>query len=165
MAVAESADIAATTARAEERRAQQETLRALARPAMEAVVGGAKFSDADAMATRLVGAQLRDSIRAPSLDVPAVVAAAAAARGRGVKVVLLDDDGLDDASAEVRQAFCDAAADQLRAAVDGSITARIAPPGRALVGSIVARPADGISQRTAMDADGHLYQGSAADDL
>ncbi len=165
IAVAESADIAATTARAEERRAQQETLRAVARPAMEAVVGGAMFSDADAMATRLVGAQLRDSIRAPSLNVPAVVAAAAAARGRGVKVVLLDDGGLDEASAEVRQAFCDVVADQLRAAADGSITVRIAPPGRTLAGSIVVRPTTGISQRTAVDADGHLHQGLAADSL
>lgn len=155
-AVSESAALAATAARREERRSRQQTLWELAGPTLEAAAACTPFSVEQATVTGLLARRLRDSIRAPSLDVPAVVAAAAAARARGVRVVLFDDGGLDRASDALRQSFCDAVVEQLHAATDGSVTVRVAPAGRESVGSVVVSQANGSSHRIDMDPSGRI---------
>jgi hypothetical protein len=156
-AVAESAAMAATAARRDERHSQQQTLWELAGPTLEAAAAGTPFSVRQAAATRLLARQLRDSIRAPALNVPAVTTAARAARARGVEVVLLDDGGLSGASDRLRHAFCTVVADWLAHASTGRITVRIAPSGRPLVGSIVAVDESGTSRRAEMDTAGQLH--------
>ena len=155
-AVNESAKIAATAAHREERQTQRQVLRELTYPTMAAVAAGVSFSEQEVAATELLALRLRDGIRAPALNVPTVIAAALAVRGRGIRLVLFDDGGLDEASADLRHRFCDFVALQLQHADSGTITVRVAPPGRPLVGSVVAITASGISRRADMDVSGRI---------
>ncbi|WP_156890308.1 hypothetical protein [Gordonia shandongensis] len=96
-------------------------LDAQARPLLEQLAAGRRLSDAQAAACVLLEAELRDRIRAPGLDDPAVAAAVRAARVRGVRVVLLDD--------RVRcehAAVASAALDRVRAAALDAVVAAAA---------------------------------------
>ena len=84
---------------------------------------------------RLLEAQLRDGIRAPGLDDPAVRAAAWQARRRGVSVLLLDDGDGSRAPGELTR-LADVVVSVLADATDGRVTARILPPGRELLATV-----------------------------
>ena len=106
-----------------------------ARPTLVSIVERHEFTDEEVRDARLLEAQLRDGIRAPGLDDPAVRAAAWQARRRGVSVLLLDDgDGSRAPGGMTRLA--DAVVAVLADATDGRVTARILPPGRELLATI-----------------------------
>lgn len=104
-----------------------------ARPLLDRIASGRRLGAEDLRLCRLVEAQLRDRIRAPGFDSPAVAGAAWRARARGARVVMLDDlgrdsqvpprDALDAVSAEL--------VELLDALQEGDeVTARLLPAGR-----------------------------------
>lgn len=127
---------AADAARAE-RDLQLRRLNALARPLLEAMVDRCLLTDQQLTDAALIEAGLRDGIRARSLDDPAVSAAAWAARARGVRVVLLDDGGLEGAAGRTRDRLAAAVAHHLDGAPGGEVTVRVQPPGRALLATVI----------------------------
>lgn len=56
---------------------------------------------------------------------------------RWVQIVLLDDGGLTVVRPTISGQVCDAVADALRGAESGMVTARILPPGRPTIASIL----------------------------
>lgn len=130
-----------------------------ARPLLERIASGERPSDDVVAECGLVEAGLRDRIRAPGLDTPELAAAAWSARSRGVRVVLLDDHGWGSetlSSAEdVEQAGAllgplrAAAADSLARADTGrSVTVRLLPAGRSLLGTVAV---DGDMRRSRIE--------------
>ncbi|MCZ4580566.1 hypothetical protein O4158_15970 [Gordonia amicalis] len=98
---------------------------------------------------RLTEAQLRDTIRAPGWDSPEVGRSVWAVRRRGVSVRLLDDGGLDayapgdlddtqsPGNLARRMLVVELTAIDSDGGGQGSVTARILPPGREVLASIV----------------------------
>lgn len=164
VAIREAEDAAATDARRVERDAQRAKLNELAQPTLKLIAAGKQLDAAEVANSMLTEAQLRDSVRARTLDTPPVVLAARQARRRGVEVVLLDDKGMNDVDDAIRIAFCNLAAARLNATTAGTITIRIHPPARPLLGSIVMVRPDGTVERETFNADGRRHPG-AADDL
>lgn len=124
-------------ARLRERDAQLAYVRAAAWPLLERVhTDGCLDRDGQARAL-LVEARLRDRIRARALATEAVLDAAEAARSRGVEVALLDDGGLDGADNTLREDVTHTVRHHLAQAQAGTVTARVLPPGRAAVCTIV----------------------------
>jgi hypothetical protein len=100
----------------------------LARPSLAALAAGAPVDGATRADLVVVEAAVRDRVRAPRLTADPLRSACAAARRRGVRVVLLDDGdvdgpGLPDETLQVM-------AERTAAAVAGSVTIRVLPPGR-----------------------------------
>ncbi|GAA4482262.1 hypothetical protein GCM10023094_31870 [Rhodococcus olei] len=148
-AAAEAADSAIL----EERDRQLRRLDEQARPLLARIAAGDALSADERLACRLLEAHLRDSVRAPALTDPAVVAAARSARGRGVEVILLDDHAMDHATAEARRRFLDSVAEELFAAEAGAVTVRILPPGRDATATILCSTADSV-RRVEFGSDG-----------
>src|SRR5699024_2600243 len=94
-----AADTAALAAR--DRRLRQ--LDELARPLLARIARGDALSADERIACELLEAHLRDTLRTPALDTPALAQPVRDARARGVEVVLLDDRGMDDADEAVRE--------------------------------------------------------------
>lgn len=134
---------AAGLAVADERTRRLAELRNSVVPLLQRIASGAPISAEDRSAFAVAEADLRDSLRARGLRVPAIMDAARAARLRGVDVILLDDSagGLD--SADIDE-FAAMVADALTGATDGRVTARLLPPGRPVLGTLVA---DGSTYR------------------
>ncbi|MBM7369287.1 hypothetical protein [Gordonia hydrophobica] len=104
-----------------------------ARPLLDRIATDDGLTASEVQRCRLVEAQLRDRIRAPGFDLPAVANAVWRARARGASVLLFDDfdiaAGMPDPSAlgEV----VDRLVSVLRDAVSGDeVTARLLPRGR-----------------------------------
>lgn len=147
-----SAELAAARATSLERDAQLRELDRLARPLLDRIAAGDDLDDADRLACRLLEAQLRDRLRAPGLDLPAIADAARSARARGVEVVLLDDSGGADALDEAaRTRVVDAVVGALDSTRTGDVRVRLLPPGRAAVASVIVRDDAGV---TRLDLDG-----------
>ncbi|MCF8586986.1 hypothetical protein [Gordonia liuliyuniae] len=119
------------------------------RPLLQSIAAGEVLDDEQLAHCRLVEAQLRDRIRAPGLDVPALADAAWAARKRGVRVLLLDDHTDptvadepalavvgDDRARLVERVWTagTAALDQAEPGAD--VTVRLLPAGRAVAATI-----------------------------
>ncbi|EME16692.1 hypothetical protein [Rhodococcus triatomae] len=149
-AAAEAADSAII----EERDRQLGRLDELARPILEHIAAGEPLDEQERLACRLLEAHLRDSVRAPILVDPAVVAAARAARARGIEVVLLDDGGMDSAASSVRRRFLDSVAGALSGADEGKVTVRVLPPDRAVLATVLCSSPRG-DHRTEFGTDGH----------
>lgn len=148
---------AAASAMIEERDAQLDRLDELARPLLERIASGSELDDAERLDCLLLEARLRDTLRAPMLQDIALVGEVAAARRRGVEVVLLDDHGMDTAEPVVRERVQSAIADELAAVADGSVTVRVLPPGRSTMVSVLV---SGESVRRAeFGSDGHRRTG------
>ena len=96
---------------------------------------------------QLLEARLRDDLRARCFRTTDVTRAAHDARARGVHVELLDDGALTDASPDLRDRVITAAVQMLDTAPDGAVTIRVAPPGRDLTATVVARPVHGPATR------------------
>ncbi|WP_067899883.1 ATP-binding protein [Nocardia vaccinii] len=142
---AEAAEAAAIA----ERDRQLHRLGRLTRPLLEQLAGSESIDDVrDECA--LQEAELRDALRAPLLAHSPVVAAARAARGRGVQVLLYDEHGLDDVTEQVLQRLRTVAVAELDRARDGSVVVRIQRPGRRPLVTIVANGSDG-THRTELD--------------
>lgn len=128
----------------EERDRQLRRLDAQARPLLERIASGEVLTDDERLACRLLEAHLRDSVRAPALSDPAVIAAAHCARARRIEVDLLDDGGLDTAPAPARRELLDHLARELAESEEGSITIRVLPPGRAVIATLLCTCSKGV---------------------
>ena len=131
---AREADAEAT---ALERHARMRALEQFVTPMLERLASGETPTAAERTQYALAEAELRDGLRAGVLMVPEVVAAARAARQRGVDVVLLDDSAgvapESDSLALVSQRVVAA----LDAGSRGTVTARLLPPERGVIATIV----------------------------
>ena len=142
---AEAAEAAAVA----ERDRQLRRLGRLTRPLLEQLAGSEPIDDVrDECA--LQEAELRDALRAPLLAHSPVLAAARAARGRGVQVLLYDEHGLDHVTEQVLHRLRTAAVAEIDRARDGSVVVRIQRPGRRPLVTIVANGSDG-TRRTELD--------------
>lgn len=130
---------AAALAMQRERDARVARLDLAARPLLEIVASGRRLTFAEQEECRLVEAELRDEMVGRLMVDEAVSSAARSARGRGVRVVLDDGGGLDDASEAVRQTVRAVLHDALDYAMAGEVTARVLPPGRSSVAAILLR--------------------------
>lgn len=128
---------AATAAVLEARDAKLDELDQLARPLLERIATGVPLSDEERLACELLEARLRDGLRAPGLQRPDVVAAAQAARSRGVVVVMLDDKGMDGGPKELHTSLAEEVVAELEAVQDGTVTVRILPPRRRVMATIL----------------------------
>ncbi|MFE3289501.1 hypothetical protein [Rhodococcus sp. NPDC059234] len=145
---------AADSAVLEERDRQLGRLDELARPLLERIGSGAELDEDERLACRLLEAHLRDLLRAPGLSDPAVDAAARAARGRRVEVIMLDDGALDGADEAARDRFLAAVAEELATVSDGAVTVRVLPPGRTSMATVLVNSEDGV-RRMEFGHDGH----------
>lgn len=153
---------AADSAVLEERDRQLRRLDELARPLLEQISTGVELTTADRLACQLLEAHLRDTLRAPALTQGTLVAAARAARARGVEVILLDDHGLDRATAKARARFLAGVADELDAARDGAVTVRILPPAREAAATLLATSGNSV-RRIEFGSDGLPIQPAPRD--
>lgn len=138
-----SAAEAAGLAVAEERTRRLAELRRSVVPLLQRIASGAPISPADRSTFAVAEADLRDSLRARGLRVPTIMDAAREARLRGIDVVLLDDSAGLLSDSEIAD-FAAMVAEALADAVDGRVTARLLPPGRPVLGTLVA---DGTTYR------------------
>ncbi|UGT63554.1 hypothetical protein [Nocardia asteroides] len=136
-----------------ERDRQLARLDRLARPMLERIAAGADLNGRDREECRLLEAELRDGLRAPQLVTDELSAAARGARARGVEVVLLDDGGFAGVPRWVRERVVDAAAGELDAATDGTVTVRVLPMGRRVLATVLAAAGAG-DRRIEIDAAG-----------
>ncbi|CCQ14078.1 Hypothetical membrane protein [Rhodococcus sp. AW25M09] len=148
-----AAEEAATSAGLDERDRQLARLDFLARPLLEKIASGAELDTAEREACGLLEASLRDRLRAAGLMTDEVAAAARSARVRGVQVVLLDDGGLAVVHPTISGRVSAAVSAALRNAEGGVVTARILPPGRAKIASILVSD-ESEDVRIELDADG-----------
>lgn len=132
-AIVEAAQLASTA----ERNERLQELDALATPLLARLVDGSTLTDADRLQFAVAEAELRDGLRARSLAVPAIAAAARAARLRGVEVVLLDDRYPADVSEETVAEVAAEIAEVLDGASGGRVVARLLPEGRAETATIM----------------------------
>ena len=109
----------------------------VATPLLTRLIDGSEITDQDRLEFALAEAELRDSLRARTLSVPAVVDAVRDARRRGVGVVLLDDSTPGALQPYDLDRVVEVTAAALRAAKDGRVTARLLPPGRDNVATVV----------------------------
>ncbi|MCW4354215.1 hypothetical protein ONR57_12985 [Hoyosella sp. YIM 151337] len=134
-----AAQQAAALAASDERDRRLADVDALVRTMLEHIASGTPLTAADREECLLLDAELRDGIRGSSLVDHHVIAAARAARQRGVCVTLLDDGGLDAGNEVlagiVRSQLCA----MLDAAQSGSVAARVLPPGRPILATVLAR--------------------------
>ncbi|RZU66297.1 hypothetical protein EV379_2651 [Microterricola gilva] len=151
-ALAEAAADATALAAEEERVAQLARLDEMARPMMELVARGQQLSAAERRDCLMIEASLRDIVRGRALAVPHVLAAARAARERGVEVTLLDDS----AAAGTAGAVAELLARELRTLDSGTLTARLQPAGRTELATIVISPLAGDARMLIVDRDGRV---------
>jgi len=104
---------------------------------LEKLASDAPLTPEDRIDFAVAEAEVRDSVRARSLRLPTVIVAAREARRRGVEVVLLDDSDPESNDPEQLERVGTELATALDAAVDGRVTARLLPPGREAVATIV----------------------------
>ncbi|MFF0815276.1 hypothetical protein ACFYVR_09000 [Rhodococcus sp. NPDC003318] len=153
---------AADSAILEERDRQLRRLDEQARPLLARIAAGEPLDADTRLACRLLEAHLRDSVRAPSMADPVVVAAARTARARGVEVILLDDRAMDTAPTDAQRRFLDSVAAELTSARDGRVTVRILPPGRAAMATILSSYTDSI-RRSEFGHDGRPVESAGGD--
>ena len=134
---ARAATEAAALATAVERRRRLAELDALATPLLRRLVDDAELTSEDRLQFADAEATLRDTLRARALSIDPLVETVRQARRRGVDVVLLDDsdpERLDPADLAVVIATIDR---EVRDVAEGRIVARLLPPGRAEVATIL----------------------------
>ena len=140
---------AATIATAREREERLLALGEFATSMLEKLASGAPITPADRLEYALAEAELRDGLRAPSLVLPDVSAAARSARRRGVEVVLLDDsDPSLLGPGDLARAASRISA-LINASRGGRVTARLLPPGRGTIATIVVDGAEHVSEEVA----------------
>lgn len=150
-----AAQQAAALAASEERDRRLAEVDALVRPMLEHVAGGASLTAEEKEECLLLDAELRDGIRGTALVDPQVIEAARAARRRGVTVTLLDDGGLDGGHEQLTQIVRSQLRQTLEETQAGSVAARVLPPGRSIIATILARDGDRES-RSMIDAMGNV---------
>lgn len=129
---------AAALARAAERSRRLAELDHVVGPQLKRIAHGDELSEDDRRELLIAEARLRDGMRARQLDLPAVVAAVARARRRGVGVLLLDDRYPAPVPSESLSDINEAAVRMLEAAAGGTVTIRLLPAGRTLLATMVS---------------------------
>lgn len=132
-AAIEAADVAATV----ERNHRLAELDAFATPLLTLLVRGKELTEADRREFAVAEAELRDGLRARRLSVPPVMDAARRARRRGIDVVLLDDSDPGTVTPDDLDAVTTRLCSALESAQDGRIVARLLPPGREGVATLL----------------------------
>ncbi|MFI6172102.1 hypothetical protein ACIBCN_35365 [Nocardia sp. NPDC051052] len=136
-----------------ERKRQLNRLDRRARPMLERIAAAVPFELDEREECRLLEAELRDELRAPDLSTPELLAAARAARQRGIEVMLLDDGGLESATALLSTRVRTVATLELNNVRDGQITVRVLPPGRPYLATVLVNAETG-NRRTEIDCTG-----------
>ncbi len=149
-----SVELSAATATAQVQKDTREArlgeLTDLAGPLLQRVVDGPELTWEERTELLLAEATLRDSVRAPSLNVPEVVRVTAEARRRGVEVTLLDDRG-EPLPTPAAQKMLNARVAECIGNVDsGRVAVRLSPPGRRVAASMVVETT-GRVRRTELD--------------
>ncbi|HOT34612.1 MAG TPA: hypothetical protein PLW15_09225, partial [Rhodoglobus sp.] len=132
-AAIEAADVAATA----ERNNRLAELDAFATPLLILLVSGAELTEEDRREFAVAEAELRDGLRARSISVPPIIEAARQARRRGVDVVLLDDSDPAVVRPEDLELVITRISAALTDAQDGRLVARLLPPGREGVATLL----------------------------
>lgn len=149
---AQVVETAADDAANAERRRQTERLDQLARPALKRICDAAPLSQTDKHKILLLEARLRDSIRAPGLDIPALTDAVWTARDRGVTVTLLDDGALDELASKTIAQLHHSIVEHVYSAHAGTtMTIRIAPPKREYLATVTITTDSGRNSRHEYD--------------
>ncbi len=130
------AEVAATAIDANN--AQLRELARKARPLLERVSSPAPLTREERDLCGNLAQELRDHLRAIGLVHPLVDPASAAARDRGVEVIMLDDDGMNNIDETIRHEVLRAIAGELNSTKNGRIAVRIVPPGRSKLATVVA---------------------------
>lgn len=132
---------AAESAMASERRERLAQLDAVATPLLRRLVRPEPLTDDDRAHFARAESEVRDSIRARSLSVEPVLSAVRRARERGVDIVLLDDSD----PSRLHPGDLEAAVERVAAAIEstasGRVVARLLPPGRLDVATILVEEA------------------------
>jgi hypothetical protein len=128
---------AAALATAKERNERLRQLDEFATPLLEKLASGAPITAEDRVEFAVAEADVRDSVRARGLRLPEIIEAARSARRRGVEVVLLDDRGGVPLNHDTRLELGLAVSTALVRIQDGRLTARLLPPGRTVIATIV----------------------------
>jgi len=129
---------AAGLAAADERARRLADLRHTVVPLLERIASDEPVTDDDRREFAAAEAELRDGLRARGLRQQRLVHAAREARARGVDVVLLDDSDPERVEPHDLDRFADIAVSAISTATDGRVTARLLPPGRESLGTVVA---------------------------
>ena len=132
-------------ATARERAARLGALDEVVTPMLEQLVDGSDIGPQSQIDFAIAAAELRDGLRARALSTPRVLEAARDARRLGIEVTLLDDSDPSTLSPLDLERAESATVAALRAARDGQVTARLLPPGRDNIATVVA---DGTAHRT-----------------
>lgn len=139
---------AAAAATSVERQRRLAELDAAATPLLTRLVSGEPLTEEDRREFAIVEAELRDGLRARTLTVPSVVEAVRAARRRGVDVVLLDDSDPDHVAPTDLEAVTTRVADAVSTLTDGRIVARLLPPGRDEIATILVETPRGTQRES-----------------
>ncbi len=148
----------------DERNAELHELARRARPLLERITDVTPFTADDTQRCATLGEELRDHLRAMGLVHPLVDPSSQAARQRGVKVVMLDDKGMNDIDEAVRHRVLRQIAHELDRTHSGSIAVRIVPPGRNRIATIVAHT-DASVRRMEFDLTGASVVNSTRDSM
>jgi len=140
--------VAAEAATSVERQRRLAELDAAATPLLTRLVSGAPLMDEDRREFAVVEAELRDGLRARTLTAPSVVEAVRAARRRGVDVVLLDDSDPERLAATDLETVITRVADTVSETSHGRVVARLLPPGRSEVATILVETSDGTHRES-----------------
>lgn len=132
---------AAALATAVERRRRLAELDALATPLLRRLVDETELTPEDRLQFADAEATLRDTLRARALSVEPLVDTVRQARRRGVDVVLLDDSDPQQLDAGDLATTVATIEREVRAAEEGRIVARLLPPGRDEVATILIETA------------------------
>jgi len=108
-------------------RAEMDRIAQMAEPVLARIAAGETVDEGSRREIRAAEGQVRDYIRAPGLCHPALVGAVAAARRRGVRVLLL---GGADRGAVLPEPVAMRLCELVDRVETGSVTIRMAPPGR-----------------------------------
>lgn len=151
-AAIEAADVAATA----ERNTRLAELDAFATPLLTLLVSGAELTEEDRREFAVAEAELRDGLRARSLSVPPIIEAARQARRRGVDVVLLDDSDPAAVRPEDLELVITRISAALSEAHDGRVVARLLPPGREGVATLLVDGSTGSRNEVVGAAEGSI---------
>ena len=134
---ARAATEAAALATTVERRRRLAELDALATPLLRRLVDDAELTPEDRLQFADAEATLRDTLRARALSIDPLVETVRQARRRGVDVVLLDDSDPEHLAAADLAVVVATIDREVRDVTEGRIVARLLPPGRAEVATIL----------------------------
>lgn len=139
LATAVEAQTARQTAARLERKNRIESALRAAQPVLERIIDQrGKLSDADRYELLLTEYALRDEVQGKSLLDDGVRIAVRDARRRGVEVTIVDDGGMDSASAETGIALRSSIAKAIDSANSGTVAIR-APKGETFMVSVTAQ--------------------------